>query len=197
MQSEGKYIRQTGGKGMYGHIWLRVMPNEPGKGFHFENKVTGGVVPKEFVQAVEQGVSESLQSGPISGYPMVDVRVEAYDGSIHDVDSNEIAFKVAGSMAFRDAVNRAQAVLLEPVMNCEIITPDDFMGDVIGDLNARRGKIMGMNPRPGGVQAIHAQVPLAAMFGYSTDLRSRSQGRATYTMQFSHYAPAPKNALNR
>jgi elongation factor G len=197
VQSEGKYIRQLGGKGMYGHIWLRVGPNEPGKGFQFENTISGGAVPKEFVAAVEQGVTESLQSGPISGYPMVDVKVEAYDGSIHDVDSNEIAFKVAGSMAFRDAVNRAQAVLLEPVMNCEIITPDDFMGDVIGDLNARRGKIMGMNPRPGGVQAIHAQVPLAAMFGYSTDLRSRSQGRATYTMQFSHYAPAPKNALNR
>ena len=197
VESEGKYIRQTGGKGMYGHIWLRVMPNEPGKGFQFENKITGGVVPKEFVHAVEQGVAESMQSGPISGYPMVDVKVEAFDGSIHDVDSNEMAFKVAGSMAFRDAVNRAQAVLLEPVMSCEIVTPDDFMGDVIGDLNARRGKIMGMNPRPGGVQAIHAQVPLAAMFGYSTDLRSRSQGRATYTMQFSHYAPAPKNALNR
>ncbi len=197
VESEGKYIRQTGGKGMYGHIWLRVMPNEPGKGFQFENKITGGVVPKEFVHAVEQGVSESMQSGPISGYPMVDVKVEAFDGSIHDVDSNEMAFKVAGSMAFRDAVNRAQAVLLEPVMSCEIVTPDDFMGDVIGDLNARRGKIMGMDPRPGGVQAIHAQVPLAAMFGSSTDLRSRSQGRATYTMQFSHYAPAPKNALNR
>ncbi|MBF5041051.1 elongation factor G [Aggregicoccus sp. 17bor-14] len=197
VESEGKYIRQLGGKGVYGHVWLRVGPNEPGKGFHFENTISGATVPKEFIAAVEQGVSESLQSGPIAGYPMVDVKVEAYDGSIHEVDSNEMAFKVAGSMAFRDAVNRAQAVLLEPVMSCEIVTPDDFMGDVIGDLNGRRGKIMGMSPRPGGVQAIQAQVPLAAMFGYSTDLRSRSQGRATYTMQFSHYAPAPKSALNR
>ncbi|HLM47819.1 MAG TPA: elongation factor G, partial [Myxococcaceae bacterium] len=197
VESEGKYIRQSGGKGQYGHIWLRVMPNEPGKGFAFENKITGGVVPKEFVEAVKQGVSESTQNGPVSGYPMVDVKVEAFDGSTHDVDSNEIAFKIAGSMAFREAVNKAQAVLLEPIMNCEIVTPDDFMGDVIGDLNGRRGKIQGMTPRPGGVQAIQAQVPLAAMFGYSTDLRSKSQGRATYTMQFSHYAPAPKSALNR
>jgi elongation factor G len=195
-EAEGKYIRQSGGKGQYGHIWLRVMPNEPGKGFAFESKITGGVVPKEFVDAVKQGVSESMQNGPVSGYPMVDVKVEAFDGSTHDVDSNEIAFKIAGSMAFREAVNKAQAVLLEPIMNCEIVTPEEFMGDVIGDLNGRKGKIQGMNPRPGGVQAIQAQVPLAAMFGYSTDLRSKSQGRATYTMQFSHYAPAQKRAQN-
>ncbi|SEN29711.1 translation elongation factor 2 (EF-2/EF-G) [Stigmatella aurantiaca] len=197
VESEGKYIRQSGGKGQYGHIWLRVMPNAPGQGFAFEDKTSGGVVPKEFVQAVKEGVSESMQNGPVAGYPMVDVKVEAFDGSVHDVDSSEIAFKIAGSMAFRDAVNKAQAVLLEPVMNCEIVTPDEFMGDVIGDLNGRRGKIQGMAPRPGGVQSILAQVPLAAMFGYSTDLRSKSQGRATYTMQFSHYAPAPKSALNR
>ncbi|HYH96001.1 elongation factor G [Hyalangium sp.] len=196
-EAEGKYIRQSGGKGQYGHIWLRVMPNEPGKGFAFENKITGGLVPKEFVQAVKEGVSESMQNGPVAGYPMVDVKVEAFSGSTHDVDSSEIAFKIAGSMAFREAVNKAQAVLLEPIMNCEIVTPEDFMGDVIGDLNARKGKIQGMTPRPGGVQAIQAQVPLAAMFGYSTDLRSKSQGRATYTMQFSHYAPAQKGALNR
>jgi elongation factor G len=197
VETEGKYIRQTGGKGQYGHIWLRVMPNEPGKGFQFESKVVGGAVSKEFVDAVGEGVRESMQSGPVAGYPMVDVKVEAFDGSMHDVDSSEIAFKIAGSMAFRDAVNKATPVLLEPIMSCEIVTPEDFMGDVIGDLNGRRGKIMGINPRPGGVQAIMAQVPLAAMFGYSTDLRSRSQGRATYTMQFSHYAPAPKSALNR
>ncbi|MFP2911158.1 elongation factor G [Pyxidicoccus sp. 3LFB2] len=196
-QAEGKYIRQTGGRGQYGHIWLRVMPNEPGKGFVFENKVTGGVVTKEFVDAVKDGVAESLQNGPVAGYPMVDVKVEAYDGSMHDVDSSEMAFKIAGSMAFRDAVRNATPVLLEPIMSCEIVTPEDFMGDVIGDLNGRRGKVLGMVPRPGRVQAIQAQVPLAAMFGYSTDLRSRSQGRATYTMQFSHYAPAPKTALNR
>ncbi|HZI11682.1 MAG TPA: elongation factor G [Myxococcus sp.] len=196
-QAEGKYIRQTGGRGQYGHIWLRVMPNQPGKGFVFENKVTGGVVTKEFVDAVRDGVAESLQNGPVAGYPMVDVKVEAYDGSMHDVDSSEMAFKIAGSMAFRDAVRNAAPVLLEPIMSCEIVTPEDFMGDVIGDLNGRRGKVLGMVPRPGRVQTIQAQVPLAAMFGYSTDLRSRSQGRATYTMQFSHYAPAPKTALNR
>ncbi|MCP3143417.1 elongation factor G [Pyxidicoccus xibeiensis] len=196
-EMEGKYIRQTGGRGQYGHIWLRVMPNEPGKGFSFENKVTGGAVSKEFVDAVKDGVAEAMQNGPVAGYPMVDVKVEAFDGSMHDVDSSEMAFKIAGSLAFKDAVRSAAPVLLEPIMNTEIITPDDFMGDVIGDLNGRRGKVLGMVPRPGRVQAIQAQVPLAAMFGYSTDLRSRSQGRATYTMQFSHYAPAPKSALNR
>ncbi|AGC45932.1 translation elongation factor G [Myxococcus stipitatus DSM 14675] len=196
-EAEGKYIRQTGGRGQYGHIWLRVMPNEPGKGFAFENKVVGGVVTKEFVDAVREGVVEALQNGPVAGYPMVDVKVEAYDGSIHDVDSSEMAFKIAGSLAFKDAVRAASPVLLEPIMSCEIVTPEDFMGDVIGDLNGRRGKVLGMTPRPGRTQAIQAQVPLAAMFGYSTDLRSRSQGRATYTMQFSHYAPAPKSALNR
>ncbi|MBZ4401082.1 elongation factor G [Myxococcus sp. MISCRS1] len=197
MEAEGKFIRQTGGRGQYGHIWLRVMPNEAGKGFAFENKIVGGVVPKEFVDAVRDGVQEALQNGPVAGYPMVDVKVEAYDGSVHDVDSSEMAFKIAGSLAFKDAVRAASPVLLEPIMNCEIVTPEPFMGDVIGDLNGRRGKVLGMTPRPGGLQAIQAQVPLAAMFGYSTDLRSRSQGRATYTMQFSHYAPAPKTALNR
>ncbi len=197
VESEGKYIRQTGGKGQYGHIWLRVMPNEPGAGFSFESKIVGGVVTPEFVEAVKQGVSESLQSGPLVGYPMLDVKVEAFDGSMHDVDSSEMSFKIAGSMAFRDAVRNADPVLLEPIMDCEIVTPDEFTGDVIGDLNGRRGKIMGMEPRPGGVQAIHAKVPLARMFGYSTDLRSRSQGRATYTMRFSHYEPAPKDVLNR
>ncbi|KFE66623.1 elongation factor G [Hyalangium minutum] len=195
-EAEGKYIRQSGGKGQYGHINLRVMPNEPGKGFVFENKITGGLVPKEFVEAAKQGVAESMQNGPVAGYPMVDVKVEAIHGSTHDVDSSEIAFKIAGSMAFREAVNKAQAVLLEPIMNCEIVTPEEFMGDVIGDLNGRKGKIQGMTPRPGGVQAIQAQVPLASMFGYSTDLRSKSQGRATYTMQFSHYAPAQKRSQN-
>ncbi|NMO16740.1 elongation factor G [Pyxidicoccus fallax] len=197
VEQEGKFIRQTGGKGQYGHIWLRVMPNEPGKGFSFENKITGGVVTKEFVEAVREGAAEAMQNGPVAGYPMVDVKVEAYDGSMHEVDSSEMAFKIAGSMAFKDAVRNAAPVLLEPIMSCEILTPEDFMGDVIGDLNGRRGKVLGMVPRAGRVQAIQAQVPLAAMFGYSTDLRSRSQGRATYTMQFSHYAPAPKSALNR
>jgi len=192
VESEGKYIRQSGGKGQYGHIWLRLAPNEPGKGLHFENEIVGGKVPREFVNAAERGVAESMQSGILAGYPLVDLRVTAFDGSFHDVDSSEVAFKIAGSMALREGAARAGPALLEPVMACEVVTPDDFMGDVIGDLNARRGKILGMGPRPGGVQVIEAQVPLATMFGYSTDLRSRTQGRATYTMQFSHYAQVPK-----
>ncbi|RKH55020.1 elongation factor G [Corallococcus llansteffanensis] len=195
--AEGKYIRQTGGKGQYGHIHLRVSPNEPGKGFEFINSITGGAVSKEFVDAARDGAREAMQNGPVAGYPMVDVKVEAYDGSMHDVDSSEMAFKIAGSLAFKDAVRAAQPVLLEPIMATEVLTPEASMGDVIGDLNGRRGKILGMTPRPGGVQAIQAEVPLAAMFGYSTDLRSKSQGRATYTMQFKHYAAAPKSALNR
>ncbi len=192
VESEGKYIRQSGGKGQYGHIWLRLAPNEPGKGLHFENEIVGGKVPREFITAAERGVAESMQSGVLAGYPLVDIIVTAFDGSFHDVDSSEVAFKIAGSMALRDGAARAGPALLEPVMACEVVTPDDFMGDVIGDLNARRGKILGMGPKPGGVQVIDAQVPLATMFGYSTDLRSRTQGRATYTMQFSHYAQVPK-----
>ncbi|WP_404363197.1 elongation factor G [Corallococcus coralloides] len=195
-EAEGKYIRQTGGKGQYGHINLRVSPNEPGKGFEFVSTIAGGAVSKEFVDAARDGAREAMQNGPVAGYPMVDVKVEAYDGSMHDVDSSEMAFKIAGSLAFKDAVRAANPVLLEPIMATEVVTPEAAMGDVIGDLNGRRGKILGMVPRPGGVQAIQAEVPLAAMFGYSTDLRSKSQGRATYTMQFKHYAPAPKSALN-
>ncbi len=191
MEAEGRYIRQTGGRGQYGHIWLRVIPNEPGKGFSFENEIVGGVVPREYIPAVEKGVVEAMQNGVVAGYPMVDLRVEAFDGSYHEVDSSEIAFKIAGSMAFKQACSAAHPVLLEPIMNCEVVTPEEFMGDVIGDLNSRRGKIQGMNPRP-GVQVIVAQVPLAQMFGYATDLRSRTQGRATYTMQFSHYAQVPR-----
>ena len=191
MEAEGRYIRQTGGRGQYGHIWLRVIPNEPGKGFSFENEIVGGVVPREYIPAVEKGIIEAMQNGVVAGYPMVDLRVEAFDGSYHEVDSSEIAFKIAGSMAFKQACSAAHPVLLEPIMNCEVVTPEEFMGDVIGDLNSRRGKIQGMNPRP-GVQVIVAQVPLAQMFGYATDLRSRTQGRATYTMQFSHYAQVPR-----
>ncbi|MHB8878182.1 MAG: elongation factor G, partial [Myxococcaceae bacterium] len=191
-EAEGKYIRQTGGRGQYGHCWLRVMPNETGKGFSFENKIVGGAIPREFVPPIEKGCSEAMTSGVLAGYPMVDVKVELFDGSFHDVDSNEMAFKIAGSMAFKEACNQASPVLLEPIMSCEVVTPEEFMGDVIGDMNARRGKIHGMNPRH-GAQVIDAEVPLAAMFGYATDLRSRTQGRATYTMQFKHYAPVPKN----
>ncbi len=190
-EAEGKYIRQTGGRGQYGHIWLRLIPNQPGADFSFDSKIVGGVVPKEYIPAVEKGVIEAMESGVLAGYPMVDIKVEAIDGSYHEVDSSEIAFKIAGSMAFKEGARNAKPVLLEPIMECEVVTPDEFMGDVIGDLNSRRGKVHAMAPRS-GVQVIEAQVPLAEMFGYATDLRSRSQGRATYTMQFSHYAPVPK-----
>jgi len=190
-EAEGKYIRQTGGRGQYGHIWLRLIPNQPGAGFSFDSKIVGGVVPKEYIPAVEKGVMEAMESGVLAGYPMVDVKVEAIDGSYHEVDSSEIAFKIAGSMALKEAARNARPVLLEPIMECEVVTPEEFMGDVIGDLNSRRGKVHGMAPRS-GVQVIEVQVPLAEMFGYATDLRSRTQGRATYTMQFSHYAPVPK-----
>jgi len=189
---EEKYVRQSGGKGQYGHIWLRLAPNAPGKGLHFESEIVGGKVPREFVAAAERGVAEAMQSGVLAGYPLVDLLVTAFDGSFHDVDSSEVAFKIAGSMALRDGASRAGPVLLEPIMACEVVTPEESMGDVIGDLNARRGKIQGMGPRPGGVQVIDAQVPLSTMFGYVNDLRSRTQGRATFTMQFSHYAQIPK-----
>jgi elongation factor G len=190
-EAEGRYIRQTGGRGQYGHIWLRLIPNQPGAGFSFDSKIVGGVVPKEYIPAVEKGVIEAMESGVLAGYPMVDVKVEAIDGSYHEVDSSEIAFKIAGSMALKEAARNAKPVLLEPIMECEVVTPEEFMGDVIGDLNSRRGKVHAMAPRS-GVQVIEVQVPLAEMFGYATDLRSRTQGRATYTMQFSHYAPVPK-----
>ena len=191
-EAEGKYIRQTGGKGQYGHCWLRVAPNEGGKGFAFKNAIVGGVIPREFIPSIEKGVAEAMTSGTLAGYPMVDIQVELFDGSFHDVDSSEIAYKIAGSIAFKEACAKAAPVLLEPIMACEIVTPEDFMGEVIGDMNSRRGKINGMGPRH-GVQVIDAQVPLAQMFGYATDLRSRTQGRATYTMRFSHYQPVPKN----
>src|SRR5262249_9408628 len=190
-EAQGRYIRQTGGRGQDGHIYLRLIPNEPGKGFSFDNKIVGGVVPKEYIPAVEKGVVEAMQNGVVAGYPMVDIKVETFDGSYHEVDSSEIAFKIAGSMAFKEAASAGSPVLLEPIMSTEVVTPEEFMGDVIGDLNSRRGKIQGMAPRP-GVQVITAQVPLAQMFGYATDLRSRTQGRATYTMQFGHYAQVPK-----
>src|SRR6266851_4121916 len=190
-EAEGKYIRQTGGRGQYGHVWIRLIPNQPGTGSSFESKIVGGVVPKEFIPAIEKGVMEALENGVLAGYPMVDVKVEAIDGSYHDVDSGEIAFKIAASIGFKEAAAAAKPVLLEPIMECEVVTPDEFMGDVIGDLSSRRGKVHGMTPRS-GIHVVGAQVPLAEMFGYATDLRSRSQGRATYTMQFSHYAPVPK-----
>jgi elongation factor G len=189
--AEGKYIKQTGGKGQYGHVWLKVAPNEPGKGFAFEDKIVGGVIPREFIPAIQKGAEQAMNSGVLAGYSMVDVKVELFDGSFHDVDSSEVAYRIAASMAFKDACRAAGPVMLEPVMKCEIVTPEEFMGDVIGDINARRGKINAMTPRL-NLQVIDAHVPLAQMFGYSTDLRSRSQGRATYTMQFSHYAALPQ-----
>src|SRR6185436_3944317 len=191
VESEGKFVRQSGGRGQYGHCWLKLEPNPEGKGYEFINGVVGGAIPREFIPAIDKGIKEAVDTGVIAGYPVVDVKVTVFDGSYHDVDSNEMAFKIAGSMGFKEGFRKAKPVLLEPIMKVEVVTPEDYSGDVIGDLNSRRGRILGMNPRH-GVQVIDAQVPLAQMFGYATDLRSRTQGRATYTMQFSHYAQAPR-----
>ena len=189
--AEGKYIRQTGGRGQYGHVYLEVEPMEPGKGFEFANEIVGGAVPREYIPAVEKGIREALENGILAGHPIVDVKAILVDGSYHEVDSSEIAFKIAASMAFKDATKRAMPVLLEPIMTLEVIVPEEYMGDVIGDLNSRRGKIQGMRARA-AAQIIEALVPLKEMFGYATDLRSMSQGRAIFTMQFSHYDAVPK-----
>ncbi|WP_447984212.1 elongation factor G [Nitrospira sp. Nam74] len=190
-EAEGKYIKQTGGRGQYGHVVLTVEPSEPGKGFEFVNKIVGGSIPREYVPAIEKGVRERMETGVLAGYPMRDVRVTVIDGSYHDVDSNEMAFKIAASMGFQDACRRADAVLLEPIMKVEVLVPQEYMGDVIGNLNGRRGKIQGIKVRAGS-QAIDAAVPLSEMFGYATDLRSRTQGRATYSMEFDRYEQVPK-----
>jgi elongation factor G len=192
VEAEGRYIRQTGGKGQYGHCWVRLIPQPPGTGYVFENETVGGTIPKEFIKPIDKGIEEAMLGGILAGYPMVDIKVEVFDGSYHDVDSNEMAFKIAGSMGFKEGAHRASPVLLEPIMGVEVVTPDDYMGDVIGDLNSRRGKIQGMEQKH-GAQVIEAQVPLAEMFGYATDLRSKTQGRATYTMQFDHYAQVPNS----
>ena len=189
---EGKFVRQSGGRGQYGHAVINLEPAEVGAGFVFENKIVGGVVPKEYIGPIEAGIKEALNNGILAGFPIIDVKVQLVFGSYHDVDSSEAAFKIAGSMAFKEAVKRAQPVLLEPYMKVEVVVPEDYMGDVIGDLNARRGRIEGMEARA-GAQVIRAQVPLAEMFGYATDLRSRTQGRGTYTMQFDHYEEVPQN----
>ncbi len=189
---EGKFIKQTGGRGQYGHVWLRIDPQPPGTGFEFVDAVKGGNVPREFIPAVKKGILETLPNGVLAGFPIVDVKATLFDGSSHDVDSNENAFKMAGSMAFKEGLRRASPVLLEPIMAVEVETPEDFMGNVVGDLSSRRGVIQGMEDLPGGGKAIKAEVPLADMFGYSTTMRSLSQGRATYTMEFKHYAEAPK-----
>ena len=192
VEAEGKYIKQTGGRGQYGHVWLTVEPQEPCKGFEFENDIVGGTVPKEYVPAVEKGLREAIETGVLAGYPVVDLKVSLFDGSYHDVDSSEIAFKIAASMAFKDGCKKANPIILEPIMDVEVVTPEQFMGDVIGDLNSRRGKILGMETR-GGFNVVSSKVPLAQMFGYSTDIRSKTQGRATFTMQFSHYEQVPNS----
>jgi elongation factor G len=187
---DGKFVRQSGGRGQYGHVVLKLEPQEPGAGYEFVNAIVGGVVPKEYIPAVDKGIQEQVANGVIAGYPMVDVKATLYDGSYHEVDSSEMAFKVAGSMAFKNAAVKASPVLLEPLMKVEVVTPEDYMGDVMGDLNRRRGMVQGMDDSPSG-KIIRAEVPLAEMFGYATDLRSQTQGRATYTMEFDHYAEAP------
>jgi elongation factor G len=190
VEQQGKFIRQTGGRGQYGDVWIKLEPLVPGSGFEFVDAVRGGSIPREYIPAVEKGVREATENGALAGYPMVDLKVSLFDGSYHDVDSSEIAFKIAGSMALKAAARKANPVLLEPIMAVEVVVPEDFMGDVIGDISSRRGKVLGMDTRP-AAQAIDARVPLAEMFGYATDLRSMTQGRATYTMQFSHYEPVP------
>jgi len=192
VEQEGKYVRQTGGKGQYGHVWLKIEPQEPGKGFEFVNKITGGTIPKEFISPVAKGVEEQMKNGVIAGFPVVDVKVTLFDGSFHDVDSSEMAFKIAGSLAFKEGAKKAKPVILEPIMKVEVVTPEEYMGDAVGDLNRRRGMILGMDEGPSG-KVIDAEVPLAEMFGYATDLRSLTQGRATYTMEFLKYAEAPTN----
>jgi elongation factor G len=193
VEVEGKYAKQTGGRGQYGHVWIKMEPNEIGKGFEFVDAIKGGTVPREFIPAVEKGLRETLPNGVLAGYPIEDVKVTLFDGSYHDVDSNENAFKMAASMAFKDGMRKASPVLLEPMMSVEVETPEDYTGTVMGDLSSRRGMVQGMDDMAGGGKSVKAEVPLAEMFGYSTALRSATQGRATYTMEFKHYAEAPKN----
>ncbi len=190
--AEGKFVRQSGGKGQYGHVWIDLAPNEKGKGFEFEDAIVGGVIPREFIKPVSAGIQEALKNGILAGYPVEDVKVRLFDGSYHDVDSSEMAFKIAGSMAFQEGARKADPVILEPIMAVEVVTPEDYLGDVMGDLNSRRGKIEGINPRK-DAQVIKAMVPLSEMFGYATQLRSMTQGRALYTMQFDHYDETPRS----
>jgi elongation factor G len=189
-EGEGRYIKQTGGRGQYGHARIRLIPRKPGEGYEFENEIVGGTIPKEYIKPIDQGIREAMTTGVLAGYPMDDLRIELYDGSFHDVDSSEMAFKIAGSMAFKDAARKAHPVLLEPVMRVEIVVPEDYMGDVIGDITSRRGHLQSMEAR-GGSQVMKARVPLSEMFGYATDLRSRTQGRGSYSMHFDRYEPAP------
>jgi elongation factor G len=193
IEIEGKFVKQSGGRGQYGHVWLKMEPNEAGKGFEFVDAIKGGTVPREYIPAVEKGLRETLPNGVLAGFPVVDVKCTLFDGSYHDVDSNENAFKMAASMAFKDGMRKASPVLLEPMMSVEVETPEDYTGTVMGDLSSRRGMVQGMDDMAGGGKVVKAEVPLAEMFGYSTALRSATQGRATYTMEFKHYSEAPKN----
>ena len=195
VEQEGKFVRQSGGRGQYGHVYLRIEPRKPGEGYEFVNAIVGGVVPREYISAVDKGVREQMENGVVAGYPVVDCQVTLYDGSYHDVDSSEMAFKIAGSMGFRDGAQKANPVLLEPIMKVEVVTPEDYMGDVMGDLNRRRGLPQGMDDSPSG-KIIRAEVPLAEMFGYATDLRSMSQGRAVYSMEFEKYSAVPQNVAD-
>jgi elongation factor G len=195
VEQEGRFVRQSGGRGQFGHVWITVEPQEPGVGYAFENAIVGGVIPREYIPAVDKGIQEQLGSGVLAGYPVVDIKVTLFDGSYHEVDSSEMAFKIAGSMAFKEACGKAKPVLLEPIMKVEVVTPEDYMGDVMGDLNRRRGLVQGMEEAPSG-RIIRAEVPLAEMFGYATDLRSMSQGRATYSMEFGHYNEAPNSVAD-
>jgi elongation factor G len=190
VEQQGRFVRQTGGRGQYGDVWIKIEPLQPGSGFEFVDAIRGGAIPREYIPAVEKGIREATENGALAGYPIVDVKATLFDGTYHDVDSSEIAFKIAGSMAFKEAARKANPVLLEPIMSVEVVVPEEFMGEVIGNISSRRGKVLGMESRP-AAKAIDARVPLAQMFGYATDLRSMTQGRATYTMQFSHYEPVP------
>jgi elongation factor G len=189
---EGKFVRQTGGRGQYGHAVINLRPTEPGDGYEFVDKIVGGKIPKEYIPSIDLGIQEAMDSGVLAGYPVVDIRVELIDGSYHDVDSSEMAFKIAGSMAFKNAMQRATPKLLEPMMAVEVVTPEDYLGDVMGNLNSRRGRVEHLEPS-GNAQSITAKVPLAEMFGYATDLRSMTQGRATFTMQFDRYEEVPQS----
>jgi elongation factor G len=189
---QGRFVRQSGGRGQFGDVWIEIEPNEPGKGYEFINAIVGGVIPKEFIAPVSAGIVEAMKNGIVAGYPVEDIKVRLFDGSFHDVDSNEMAFKIAGSMAFKEAARKANPVILEPIMDVEVVTPEDYMGDVIGDLTKRRGKIESMTARS-DAQVIKASVPLSEMFGYATVMRSMSQGRAIYTMQFARYEEAPRS----
>ena len=193
IKAEYRYVKQTGGRGQYGHVVLGIEPGEPGTGIEFKNEIVGGVIPKEYIPAVEKGVRETTEAGVLAGYPTTDIKVRLYDGSFHEVDSNEMAFKMAASFALREGLQKAGPILLEPIMKVEVVAPEEFLGDIIGQLTSRRGLIQGMDVRPGNAQAVHAMIPLAEMFGYATDLRSATQGRGVFSMEFDHYAQVAEN----